>query len=993
MSDPTLQESAEQFQRDQQRARGLLNHGPEEDGYIDELGRVVPSFQKVIAQIQQDAETAVGDAGADARAAAEEAERQVELAAEQVELARQEVFAAGQQANRAEGFAGDALDSANAAGQHDSNAADSAAAAAAVLDQVEDALAEAQSLGTEAQQWAIKPVDQVVRDGEYSAKHHATKAGGSAAAALGAASALNTTLANYTDKPKSIGLRRVANQVVSGNDTLGQVQFDTTDFADNTAGFTYNLTTHRIESAFTQVEPVLITAVVQFQAATQSPGSSRRIQIVQRDANGANPVVLFDVDHVPAQNRPTTVCVAGIKALPIGARLELLVSHNYVVVTAQNLNITAHLAAQVARVQPAPVAAAEAAYIDTLSVGTIKLGSQAAEIRAGNNADYVWSVCDATGRVAIGVKADGGIELSEFVLEAAEITQLTADEVDTADLRIRNAGVVRAYTGPYAWVVMDSNGAVALGVDSAGALHTPELHAGQIILPGATLATAGSEYAWSVADSQGRTALGVKADGSVALAEASADLVSVRQLTASGATLGDSEIRTTSPESYAWSVADAAGNVALAVGKDGTVFAAGLSAGTVVSESEFPAPGFVYELNHLISYGQSLSVGIQSFPLVTTAQKHNSLRFQGGVRAWDAAAPGTYNSLVALVEQSGQNNTCGETPCSGICEYVQDTNAALGKPHTGSNWQLLASAPGANGRTLVQLSKGTSFYNRLLADVQAGRDRAAALGKTFGVWCIAFLHGESDSGPGADGEVYKAGARQLRLDLQADIRAITGQKEPLKFITHQPSLHRFVGGSAPVIAQALLEMALTEPHFYMATPDYFLPRSAVDNIHYLGPASKEMGAQLGRTIYAAMISGRRRKPLHCTAGLLQGNAVILQFASPDPVAELVLDNVTVVDPGNSGFDLVDAGGNALAISSVTVLPGRRVKLVATAALPAVVDVRYAWRATNDQHGGPLLGPRGCLRDDAGVRETFTVGTDVRPLHNWCPIFSVRLTSN
>ena len=409
-------------------------------------------------------------------------------------------------------------------------------------------------------------------------------------------------------------------------------------------------------------------------------------------------------------------------------------------------------------------------------------------------------------------------------------------------------------------------------------------------------------------------------------------------------------------------------------------------------ESEFPAPGFIYELNHLISYGQSLSIGIQAFPLVTTVQKHNSVRFQGGVRAWDAGAPGTYASLVALVEQSGQNSTCGETPCSGICEYVQDANAVAGKPHASSNWQLLASAPGANGRTIAQLSKGTSFYNRLLADVQAGRDRAAALGKTFGVWCIAWLQGESDSGAGADGEVYKTALRKLRTDLQADIRAITGQTQPLKFITHQPSLHRFVGGSAPVIAQALLEMALTEPHFCMATPDYFLPRSAVDNIHYIGPAAKEMGAHLGRTIYAAMIGGRRRKPLHCVAGLLQGNAVVLQFASPDAAAELVLDNVTVVDPGNSGFDLVDAGGNALAISSVTVLPGRRVKLVATAALPAVVDVRYAWRATNDQHGGPVLGPRGCLRDDAGLRETFTVGADVRPLHNWCPIFSVRLTS-
>jgi len=141
-----------------------------------------------------------------------------------------------------------------------------------------------------------------------------------------------------------------------------------------------------------------------------------------------------------------------------------------------------------------------------------------------------------------------------------------------------------------------------------------------------------------------------------------------------------------------------------------------------------------------------------------------------------------------------------------------------------------------------------------------------------------------------------------------------------------------------------------------------------------------------------MMGRYRRKPLHMTGGTIAGTAVTLQFLSPDAAAVLVLDNVTVNDPGNYGFDLVTTTGAAISILTVEVLTGQRVRITAAAALPSSLDVRYGWRGTEDTYLGPTLGPRGCLRDDAGARETFAVSGAARPLHNWCPIFSARLST-
>lgn len=918
------------------------------------------------------------------------------------------------------------------------------AAAAEVADDVIEADASAQL----ARDWAAKPVDQVVADGEYSAKHHATQANVASGAAISVAGALNTALAGFTDRPLAVGMRRVASFVVSGNDALVVLPFDTTDFIDG-GGYTWLSASSRVKTNFAVTERMQFTAVVNFQAATAAPGSSRRMQVVQRDEAGANPVVLFDADIVPAQNRATTVAVSGIRLIPAGYHLEVLVSHNYTVLAAaQNLNVTAQFSVQRARAVPAPVAAVEAAYIDTVSTARVQFGSNAGNVVVLNNNDYVWAVCDATGKVAFGVRADGGVEvfdlsLARLVFEGASIldedavsqyllriadaaghivfglnpdgvivigelavgmfrstiaqiaqavipilqsTSITTTEVQFGSLG--NAGTVKPYAGvdDVAWAISDENGAIALAVALDGSVHAAELTArrvqfgalgadGGIQAPGP-----GSDFAWCVTDESGAVALGIAEDGTVQakdLAVEILDFPSARLLEVATGT-------------YAWALCDQAGKVALGVRFDGSVDALDLRTS---SNADFPVSGLLHELNHVISYGQSLSIGVLSVPVVSSVQAHNSLRFVGGVRSRDVSAPGTYASLVPLVEQQATvgPDQYGETPCTGICEYVQNTLTARGLPHAVSGFQLLASAPGRGGQSIEDLDKGSFPYSVLIADVTNAATRAAELGKTYAVWGFVWMQGESD--PTMTADTYRQKILQLRTDLEADIKAITGQTNPLKFIMHQPSAHHLslVGGQGvPRIAQLQLDLALTEPHFYMANPEYFIPRAS-DNIHFSAAGSKEFGMHLARTMVSVLIDGKNRKPLHVDYATIAGDSVLLQLESPDAAAELVLDTTAVVNPGNFGFDLLTIAGVAINIASVTLLKGRRVKIKATATLPSQVDVRYAWRDTDHATLGPVSGARGNLRDDAGDRETAVVNGQTRPLHNWCPIFSLRVS--
>lgn len=451
----------------------------------------------------------------------------------------------------------------------------------------------------------------------------------------------------------------------------------------------------------------------------------------------------------------------------------------------------------------------------------------------------------------------------------------------------------------------------------------------------------------------------------------------------------DANLDDIAPPDHAWAVVDQDGKATLGIENNGTVNAPalkattlnGTSVATIIANSAAAAgfkgnSTFIADIVHIPIYGQSLSTGVSTNAVISTVQRFNNLRFSGGVRAQDSGVK--YASLVPLVEQEktpAEGEAVGtyarETPATGMSDYIRELiDSEDGLTYTEHSYQILVSAPGIGGVTIATLSKPSTYYTRLLEDVQAGYNLAQAAGKTFKVPAFCWLQGESD-GPTAVA-TYLAAMEQLRSDFNTDVQAITKQTETVQMVIYQ---------TAPTSNSQLAQLQAVEtyPNIHMAGPHYHLAKS--DGTHFTGLSSKIYGAYLGRAVKRVCIDGGDWDPVRPLTVYKQGALIYAKFHLPKGINyPLVLDTGAVAAQANSGFSLVDSAGGALAISSVALAGPNTVRITAAAAVPAGAKLRYA-----------IATPLGNLRDSAGSIEIFNGNGINQAMHNWCAAFEKTIT--
>jgi hypothetical protein len=491
----------------------------------------------------------------------------------------------------------------------------------------------------------------------------------------------------------------------------------------------------------------------------------------------------------------------------------------------------------------------------------------------------------------------------------------------------------------------------------------------------ALLNIAPSGHAFAIADSLGNVVLTVDETGTVNFLDFAGDSLGIT----------DEKLINESAYGRAWALVDSAGGIPLAVRDDGTVETKALEAETLngVSVSSFISPGggsggastlykgnFSAEVMGVFSHGQSLSVGADATPPLTTTQRFDNLKFAGGVRTGDSGTP--YTSLVALTET--QNSTLGETPIAGMTDAIKELILSeSGLAYTAQNYQMLGTAPGAGGTPISGLVKGTGPYTRLIADLTNGLSLANAAGKTYKAGATTWTQGESDYNGNTPAATYKTALEQLALDLDTDAKAITGQTQDFPLITYQTWAHGTYGyPTNPYIAYAQLDVAKSNTRIHMATPLYFF-RNGAGFVHLTPTESKWLGAYYGLVYKRVVIDGERWLPVHPISTTKQGAIALLKFHVPS--LPLVLDTVLMTLKTNYGFQLFDSGGAALTISSVSLVGPDTLKIVAAATIPAGAYVRYGTSAG------------GNLRDSQG--ETIVFGGDGlnKKMHNWCVLFT------
>lgn len=412
-----------------------------------------------------------------------------------------------------------------------------------------------------------------------------------------------------------------------------------------------------------------------------------------------------------------------------------------------------------------------------------------------------------------------------------------------------------------------------------------------------------------------------------------------------------------------------------------------------------PDPVFSHMVNHVLSYGQSLSTGTQADPPVSTTQPYSNLRFIGGVRPQDNGQasfldgnPGSaatwYASLVPLVETSyewQEFDYLGETPCAGATNMaVQLIADEEGIAHNAHAYQFLGSAPGQGGLTVAQLSYGTAPYLRLVEHVTYGLTRATALSKTYAAQVVNWMQGESDYLAGTTRSAWAASVATLISDANTSIKAVTGQSQDVHFIASQTSSHPSTGVATPTIALAHGDLADVNPLFHVAMPMYQFDYAG--QYHLTAASSRWAGAYLGLAYKRIVIDGLTWKPLQPISFVKQGDLLTVRFNVP--LGVLTFDTTWVTAIANYGFQLVDSGGNPLTIDSVAITDTDKVLITAAASIPSGAVLRYGWDYTTALSPGRTAGARGNLRDTQGDTIVFDPAGANKPMHNWCVIFEL-----
>ncbi|MGU5937300.1 hypothetical protein ACV1E3_26835, partial [Klebsiella pneumoniae] len=117
---------------------------------------------------------------------------------------------------------------------------------------------------------------------------------------------------------------------------------------------------------------------------------------------------------------------------------------------------------------------------------------------------------------------------------------------------------------------------------------------------------------------------------------------------------------------------------------------------------------FLSDIIHILSFGQSLSTGVNGTPVQTIDELYNAVKFNGGVRAQDGGEDPaiTHASFLPYTEtiQDTGNGTGYETPVAGCIKMIYDLTVQENHGFSLSDMAILGSAPGQGGKTIGQLS-------------------------------------------------------------------------------------------------------------------------------------------------------------------------------------------------------------------------------------------------------------------------------------------------
>src|ERR1043165_911262 len=311
------------------------------------------------------------------------------------------------------------------------------------------------------------------------------------------------------------------------------------------------------------------------------------------------------------------------------------------------------------------------------------------------------------------------------------------------------------------------------------------------------------------------------------------------------------------------------------------------------------APRLLFGITGIVGTGQSLSVGAQAttFSGAATQPHFNNLKLAlNGTRVPPFNPNATSLSLVPLVEpirplattfpSAYPANLYGETPHAAMAAQV----TTLARQAGAADYVTAHSVVGESGQGMSVINKtavevvngGTSTgraYRATLFEVSAIKRLAAARGKTYGIGAIVLTHGETDSGNTG----YEAAMVKLWSDYNQDLRAITGQAEPIPMITSQQHSFGFTAAQRTNVAPSTIaewRVGVDNPNNIICAGPKYQYQYASDNIHLVTRGYDLPAEKYGEVYFQRVVLGNAWQPLQPISVTRSGRIVTRPFHVP-----------------------------------------------------------------------------------------------------------------
>ncbi len=295
------------------------------------------------------------------------------------------------------------------------------------------------------------------------------------------------------------------------------------------------------------------------------------------------------------------------------------------------------------------------------------------------------------------------------------------------------------------------------------------------------------------------------------------------------------------------------------------------------------------------------------------------------------------------------------------------------------NDTIICIFPGGLGQTpIYKFTKEYDYiYPIFISDIKNAFENSKERGWEFYVPAICWMQGESDIIDYPETE-YKKTLESICKNLNTDIKAITNQKEDVRFICYQSNplslakhfdKNRFNCVETRV-CQAFVDLIRDDSLFWASGPTY--PYHCVnDYLHIDAVGQQHIGLLEADAVLRILRNEQKTFGVIPTSLTIEDNDVLVSFNVPQP--PLVFDTTSVKNIDNYGFSVITKDGRDILTKAS--IADCSVRLMCSES-PIECKVRYAVNGEKKKSGN-TYGPRGNLRDS-------------HPLRNWCYQFDIQV---